>query len=156
MQQCPKAASDFIVRDMDGEKLVYNLRNHNVSSLSAVAARVWSMCDGQTNLESMAASLQDLGPKFADRKVVELVLHRLSEAGLLEASAEMHPRDKVNVGRRGLVNGIALGAAALAVTSIVSPTPAHASSSGACITSEDCTDPSMPICANGECSSGGI
>ena len=47
----PKAKTErLIVREIDGETLVYDLSRDAASCLSEFAARVWRECDGETSV----------------------------------------------------------------------------------------------------------
>jgi hypothetical protein len=54
----PKAKTErLIVREIDGETLVYDRSRHAASCLTEFAARVWRECDGETSVAEIAAAL---------------------------------------------------------------------------------------------------
>ena len=80
----PKAKTErLIVREIDGETLVYDRGRDTASCLNEFAARVWRECDGETSVAAIAAALGE------DERAVWLALHQLTKAQLLtEASAK--------------------------------------------------------------------
>ena len=103
----PKAKTErLIVREIDGETLVYDRSRHAASCLNEFAARVWRECDGETSVAAIAAALGE------DERAVWLALHLLTKAQLLTeaiafppdmSAAKDPPRDwgAVGVGRGG-------------------------------------------------------
>ncbi len=56
----PKAKTErLIVREIDGETLVYDCGRHAASCLNEFAARVWRACDGETSVAAIAAALSE-------------------------------------------------------------------------------------------------
>jgi hypothetical protein len=54
----PKAKTErLIVREIDGETLVYDRGRAAASCLNGFAARVWRECDGETSVAAIAAAL---------------------------------------------------------------------------------------------------
>jgi hypothetical protein len=65
----PKAKTErLIVREIDGETLVYDRSRAAASCLNEFTARVWRACDGET---SVAAALGE------DERAVWLALHHV-------------------------------------------------------------------------------
>jgi hypothetical protein len=117
----PKAKTErLIVREIDGETLVYDRSRAAASCLNEFAARVWRACDGETSVAAIAAALGE------DECAVWLALHQLTKAHLPEAIA-FPPDMSAAKSRREIGARLGLGAAAL-VTSIVAPMPAQAAS----------------------------
>jgi hypothetical protein len=74
----PKAKTErLIVREIDGETLIYDSSRHAASCLNEFAARVWRECDGETSVAAIAAMLGE------DERAVWLALHQLTKAELL-------------------------------------------------------------------------
>jgi Coenzyme PQQ synthesis protein D (PqqD) len=74
----PKAKTErLIVREIDGETLVYDRSRAAASCLNEFAARVWRECDGETSVAAIAAALGE------DERAVWLALHQLTKAQLL-------------------------------------------------------------------------
>jgi hypothetical protein len=118
----PKAkTARLIVRDIDGETLVYDRSRDAASCLNEFAARVWRECDGETSVAAIAAALGE------DERAVWLALHQLTKAQLLTEAIAFPPDMNAPKSRREITGRLGLGAAAF-VTSIVAPMPAQAAS----------------------------
>jgi Coenzyme PQQ synthesis protein D (PqqD) len=122
--KAPKAKTEWlIVREIDGETLVYDRSRAAASCLNEFAARVWRECDGETSVAEIAAALGE------DERAVWLALRQLTKAQLLTEAIAFPPGMSAAKSRREVAGrlGLGLGAAAL-VTSIVAPMPAQAAS----------------------------
>ena len=118
----PKAKTErLIVREIDGETLVYDRSRDAASCLNEFAARVWRECDGETSVAEIAAALGE------DERAVWLALHQLTKAQLLTEAIAFPSDMSAAKSRREIGARLGLGAAAL-VTSIVAPMPAQAAS----------------------------
>jgi Coenzyme PQQ synthesis protein D (PqqD) len=118
----PKAKTErLIVREIDGETLVYDRSSDAASCLNELAARVWRECDGETSVAEIADALGE------DERAVWLALHQLTKAQLLTEAIAFPPDMNAAKSRREIGARLGLGAAAL-VTSIVAPIPARAAS----------------------------
>jgi len=170
----------FIVRELDDELLVYDLRNHQVTSLNAFAAEVWRACPGAADTRAIAARLTERG-LLADPEAIALTLNLLGEAKLLEGPP---PGLTVKPGqsRREALSRIAFGGAAAAavagVVTILAPTPAGAASSPCgvcaaptpicdiweppynqcvmCVNNNECIDPLYSQCLGNNCEGAGF
>jgi hypothetical protein len=144
--QTPKAKSErLIVREIDGETLVYDRSRHAASCLNEFAARVWRECDGETPVAEIAAALGE------DERAVWLALHQLTTARLLTEAIAFPPDMNAAKSRRDIGARLGLGAAAL-VASIVAPMPAQAASCGTL--GSACTGPPPPAFGQGSCCTG--
>jgi hypothetical protein len=126
-QQIPVARKDdIVVQELPGETLVYDLRQHKAHCLNQTAALVWSHCDGETDVVSIAALLSKELHRAIDEDVVWLALKQLQKSGLLEREI-VAPGAKPNVSRREVVRrlGAATALALPLVTSVVAPTAAQ-------------------------------
>ena len=118
----PKAKTErLIVREIDGETLVYDRSRDAASCLNEFAARVWRECDGETSVAEIAAALGE------DERAVWLALHQLTKAQLLTEAIAFPPDMSAAKSRREIGARLGLGAAAF-VASIVAPMPAQAAS----------------------------
>ena len=118
----PKAKTErLIVREIDGETLIYDRSRAAASCLNAFAARVWRECDGATSVAAIAAALSE------DERAVWLALHQLTKAQLLTEAIALPPDISAAKSRREIGSRLGLGAAAF-VTSLVAPMPAQAAS----------------------------
>jgi Coenzyme PQQ synthesis protein D (PqqD) len=118
----PKAKAErLIVREIDGETLVYDHSRYAASCLNEFAAKVWRECDGETSVAEIAAALGE------DERTVWLALHQLAKAQLLTEAIAFPADMSVAKSRREIGARLGLGAAAF-VTRIVAPLPAQAAS----------------------------
>ena len=118
----PKAKTErLIVREIDGETLIYDRSRDAASCLNEFAAKVWRECDGETSVADIAAGLGE------DESAVWLALHQLTKAQLLTEAIAFPADMSAAKSRREVGARLGLGAAAF-VTSIVAPMPAQAAS----------------------------
>jgi hypothetical protein len=128
----PKAQSEhLIVREIDDETLVYDMRRHAATCLNEFAAKVWRQCDGETSVAGIAAALGE------DERAVWLALHQLNKSRLLVEAIALPQDMRTSKTRREIAGQLGLGAAVAAVSSIVMTTAAHASCGGI---GASCTD----------------
>jgi hypothetical protein len=121
--------NDIVVQELSGETLVYDLRQHKAHCLNQTAAIVWSHCDGETDVASIASTLSNELHRAIDEDVVWLALKQLQKVGLLEREA-VAAGAKSNVSRREVIRrlGTATALALPLVTSVVAPTSAAVAS----------------------------
>ena len=82
----PKAKTErSIVREIDGETLVYDRGRDAARCLNEFAARVWRECDGETSVAAINAALGE------DERAVWLALHQLMKARLLTEAIAFPP-----------------------------------------------------------------
>jgi hypothetical protein len=132
----PRARQEgLVVRELEGELLVYDLEAHRAHRLNRAAAIVFQGSDGRTTVRELATRLRrELAVPAADEAWVRLACARLTKAGLLERRAPRTGDDaRPALSRRELMRraGRAAGIALLlpVVVSIVAPTPAEAAAS---------------------------
>jgi hypothetical protein len=160
MKVSPVARTEsLIVKEVDGETLVYDLKTDKAHCLNETAARVWKNCDGHNNVSEIAEVLSRESNSSVKDEVVWLALDQLEKFNLLE-DAPAKPAFLVGMTRRQMVARLGIAAVALpAIISIVSPTPASAASGFSpgtcCINPADCSsnqcnqDPKNgPFCDN--------
>jgi hypothetical protein len=150
----PRARSEgLVVRELDGEVLVYDLERHRAVCLNRAAALVWRRCDGRTDVAGLARALGEELGEPAVEEVVWLALEQLGRDRLL-GEAMRRPARAARVTRRELIRRLGLAAAATLplVTSVVVPTPAQAASplgpGQPCTSSVECAS---GVCAGGFC-----
>lgn len=145
----PEARSEgIIVREFEGEVLVYDLERDKAHCLNPVAAQIWRCCDGRTTVREMSAALSHQERAPINEDVVILGLEELRRSHLLlesDSTAQCLPSNYMP--RREAVRRIGLGAAIALplVASMTVPTAVEAAVS--------CKASCMP-CATGECCSG--
>jgi hypothetical protein len=135
----PKAKTErLIVREIDGETLVYDRSRATASCLNEFAARVWRECDGETSVAEIVDALGE------DERAVWLALYELNKSKLLVEEIALPPDMRTGKTRRQIAGQLGLGAAVAAVSSIVMTTAAHASCRAAgsfCTSSSQCCPP---------------
>ena len=82
----PKRCVDLVDREVDGERVLLDEANGRIHRLNATAAFIWERCDGDTEVEELAAALADEFGRSAQevRPDVEVLLRQLESLGLLE------------------------------------------------------------------------
>lgn len=126
----PRARSEgLVVRELEGEVLVYDLERHRAVCLNRAAAAVWRGCDGRTDVAGLARALGSNLVDGAGEEAVWLALEQLARDRLL-TERPARPAGAARVTRRELMRRLGLAAAAALplVTSVVAPTPAQAAS----------------------------
>jgi hypothetical protein len=154
-------ASDWLVRQIDGETIAYDVRRHRAHCLGRVASAVWSRWDGRCDLEALTLRVSQTLGERVDAALVRLAASRLRRAGLIEGSlprARAKSEERRRADRRRVLGGIGL-LAGLAVTSLSVPTPAEAASpchpnGNTCSRSTDCCSGCCNV-NSGRCSGGG-
>jgi len=135
--QARARSAGLLVRDLQGELVVYDTESHRAHCLNATAAFVFRHADGRRTPVEIAALL---GPG-ADEGLVATALGQLGAAGLLEPVSGGTPsrRSDSRSSRREVLTRVGFGAAILApvVASLVVPTPAEAAAT--CIPASSCT-----------------
>ena len=136
----------LLVQELADELLVYDLENHRAHCLNKTAALVWRHCDGQASPSEMARTLQKELRFPADQELVRFALDQLRRAHLLE-ERNSPAVARTHYSRREFVKkleklGLAAAATLPVVSSLVSPTPAHAMScvlEPMCFSAGNCT-----------------
>ena len=149
MQNKPQTRQEgLIVRELDGEILIYDSRNNKAHCLNETAALVWKQCDGRKAVAEIRRSVsRELGSEI-DERIVWYALKQFGRDHLLEEKLILPPAlMATGLNRREMVRALGLAAvvAVPLVTSIVAPTPVQAAT---CL-------PAMSGCTTGaECCSG--
>ena len=144
-------AEGLVVRELPEEVLVYDLDTHKAMCLNRTAALVWKNCDGRRDVAAIARALSAEFDAPVAEEVVWLALERLSRERLL-AERVRRPASRASLPRREVIKKLGLAAAIAlpAITAIVAPTAAEAST---CLPGgAQCTDSAQ--CCSGLCSGG--
>ena len=148
MQKMPQARrSGLIVKEAEGEVLIYDLERNKAHCLNDTAAKVWNHCDGVTTVAEVSSALsRELGAP-CDQKLVLYAVQQFAKDNLLEADREMPAFIIGGLNRRQMVRALGLGAviAVPLVTTILAPTPAQAATQ---------FPPGTPCTSAAQCSSG--
>lgn len=131
--------SKLVVRELADEVLVYDSDSHRAHCLNHTAALVWKNCDGRTSVSGIAERVGEQLSFPVPEDVVWLALDQLTEFDLL-APASSRPAGSNQVSRREMLRrlGVAAAISLPLVTSVVSPTAAHAQSATPCNGDTEC------------------
>ncbi len=144
----------LIIKEVDDEVLVYDLKTDQAHCLNKTAGLVWQNCDGKKSVTEINACLAKETGLAVDEQIVWLALDELEKFKLLEG-VPAKPIAFVGMSRRQLIRNIGIAAVALPViVSIISPIPAMAASP--CMKNDQCTSPgdccaAHPVCSNLKC-----
>ena len=158
-EQLPLARTEqLIVKEVDGEVLVYDLKTDQAHCLNNTAAKVWKNCDGEKSVSDITAALSIDSGTPVDEGVVWLALNQLETFALLD-KAPTAPSAFAGVSRRQLMRVLGVAAIALPVVSkILAPTAAEAASkfppNTCCVNNGDCASNSCAPCTCPPCASG--
>lgn len=154
----PKARSEgIIIKEIDGELLIYDRARDQAHCLNETAAAVWNLCDGRTNVSEISGqwAVSSEQNSESSERVVWLALDQLRRSHLLEETKAKTfwppPISEItNMSRREAVRRIGLGAAIAMplVIAMTAPTPAEAAAS----CKHHCDACSSPIECCGTCS----
>ncbi len=133
----------LVVRELEGEVLVYDLERHKAHCLGPLTATVWRTCDGRSDVESIARRVARASGSPLDASLAALALHRLGRAHLLSAPATFVP----DTGRRAVLRA----AAALGGLTLVSIVAPHAAQAATCIPSQQCIALGNKACTGQPC-----
>ncbi|ALF55221.1 hypothetical protein ACX27_24155 [Nostoc piscinale CENA21] len=140
---------NLLIQEVGEELIVYDETRDTAHCLSAIAVRVWYLCNGQNTVETIARLLQEEFEFPPNQTVdwhglVQLTLAELEQFHLLDA-AVTEPLNSPQTSRRqvlkkvSLVGGFAIGSLFPAIKSIIVPTPAMAAPTGSSSTSSPTT-----------------
>lgn len=144
---CPKARNqELLIREIDGETVVYDLKTDKASCLDDLTTSVWKACDGKTDIESILDKLKCSDYQDSNINLVWVAIDQLGQAGLLEES--ISPEwNKSSTSRREMFRMLGKGViGALPVISTISIQPALAQVSG-------CKPKHTPCSFSSECCS---
>ena len=148
---------DLVVQDLDGEVLIYDLREHKAFCLNETSALVWQACDGEKNVAEIG---RELGKKLnspANDDLIWLALDQLKKENLIESKEEDFQIDFNGMSRREVIRkvGLASVVALPIISSLVAPTAASAKSSTCNATNPLGTNQAngCPCNGNGNCAS---
>lgn len=124
----PRARTEeMIVRELEDEVLVYDLRRQKAHCLNRTSAFVWKHCDGRTTTRQMKRLLEREFATSVDEDIVWLALSQLRRFHLLEDGSRIGTGMKVS--RRDLVRKYLPAALAVPlILSIAAPASVQAAS----------------------------
>ncbi|MEP6568563.1 MAG: PqqD family protein [Acidobacteriota bacterium] len=141
----------LIIKELDGETLIYDLERDKAHCLNSTAALVWNNCDGMTTVAQLRELIEENAGSPVPEEVAWLALQQLEKFKLL-ATPVKEPSHFSGMSRRQMMRLVGTAAiAAPIITSILAPPPAQAATllpPGSC-----CNSPGQ--CASGSCVQGG-
>lgn len=143
-QTLPQARTKGLVtRELPGEVLVYDLKNHKAHCLNVTAALIWKHCDGKNSVQDIVNLMEkDLSAPVNDF-TVWLAINQLGKAQLLESEVRS-PSGISGISRRRALQQIGLGALLIpAVMTVVAPLPTRAAT---CVPAGEPYDPTHDCC----------
>lgn len=121
--------NNLVVQEVDGEVLVYDLRENKVFCLNQTSALVWQHCDGEKSVPQIRELINNKLGSSATDDLVWLALDQLAKENLIE-NEEALPEHLTGISRRDVIRKVGLGTmvALPLVSSIVAPRAAAAQS----------------------------
>lgn len=152
VQRPAARAKGLVVRELDGELIIYDQDRDHAHCLNASAAMVFRHCDGKTSPAAIARRMSAELHASVDEAVVWSALDRLSKKQLLVDKLEIPPAITGGMSRREFVRNLSLTAliAIPAISSIVAPT-AQAQASQATDHLRCAQIQNKPDCTNAAC-----
>lgn len=153
MKASPVARTEsLIVKEVDGEMLVYDLTTDKAHCLNDTAARVWKSCDGKRTVLQIRSLLENETNTAIPEELIWLALTQLQKFDLLREQLPSPPH-LAGISRRRIMQTLALATAVSIplITSIVSPTAAQGASCSGSNRPDDCACTSSSQCASGCC-----
>lgn len=148
MQKMPHARkSGLIVKEADGEILIYDEHNNRAHCLNPTAAKVWQHCDGRSTIADTCTSLSGGLDSPVDENIIWYAIDQFSRDNLLEEKTQTPAGFITNgMNRRQMVRTLGLAAviALPLVTTIVAPNAAQAATT---------VGPGGPCCTGAQCAS---
>jgi hypothetical protein len=128
---------DLVVQDLNGEILIYDLREHKAFCLNETSALVWQACDGNKTAAEISAAVEKKLDSAVSEDLIWLALDQLKKENLVEIADEAAGKF-AGMSRREVIRKIGLGSmiALPVVASLVAPTAAQAQT---CILGGTCT-----------------
>ena len=140
----PKSRTDeIVVQELNGEILVYDLRDNRAMCLNETSSAVWRACDGSN-------SVADIAARVGNEDIVWLALDQLKKEKLVDNTPESNRFDGMS--RREVIKKIGMGTAVALpiIAGLVAPPAASAVSCGAtCRTVPGNPSQNIPCTATG-------
>lgn len=120
---------DIVVQELDGEVLIYDLKDNKAFCLNETSALVWQMCDGENSISEISKGLSKKLNSPANEDLVWLALDQLKKEKLIENEVET-PASFAGMNRRDVIKKVGLASmiALPVVAGLVAPTAANAAS----------------------------
>jgi hypothetical protein len=140
----------LVVREVEGDMLVYDLTRNRALCLNRTAAAVWKASDGKRDAAQIADELSVEFGASIEENVVWAAIDQLGHDHLLEYCIAK-PAGRSGITRRKQLQYMGR-AAAIAAPVVVAMTAPHASAAQSCIgANKTCTPGGVPCCKNAPC-----
>ncbi|MBK7705313.1 MAG: PqqD family protein [Acidobacteria bacterium] len=137
----PKSRHDeLVVQEVDGELLIYDLRNDKAFCLNPTSALVWQACDGKRSVAEINAYVSEKLNAESNEDLVWLAIDQLKKEKLFDNGPEVKDYFE-GMSRREVIKKVGLASAVMLpiVASLVAPMAIHAASG--CLTGTPCACP---------------
>jgi hypothetical protein len=137
---------DLVIQELDGEILIYDLRNDKALCLNSTSALIWQACDGSKSVSEISEFVGKKLDSTSSEDLVWLALDQLKKEKLIENGSAIDNSHFEGMSRRQVIRKIGLSSlvAIPVVSSLVAPVAAG-TASGVCFgtlgMSCNCFDP---------------
>ncbi len=140
---------NLVIQELDGEVLIYDLKENKAFCLNETSALVWQSCDGKNAISDISKFLGDKLNSPASDDLVWFAIDQLKKEKLIENEAELGNHFE-GMSRREVIKKIGLGSmiALPIVASMVAPVSVQAAS---CTNLGCICSTSMTLVANEQC-----
>lgn len=135
---------DLVIRQLDGETLVYDLRTTEVSCLNPTSALVWSACDGARTASDIAAHVSQVNGSEVTEEVVLFALAQLHEKSLL-VDGHLLDLKFAGMSRRAVLRRLGFVSLAAVPVIVTVAAPAAAAASSVCGQACQCSGLLSPV-----------
>ena len=145
----------LVVQELNGEVLIYDIKENKALCLNETSALVWRLCDGENSVTDISQSIGKKLNSPANEDLVWLALDQLKKENLIANSEEVVPNYN-GLSRREVIKKVGLGTmiALPLVSSLIAPVAANAASGGTVTeTLATCTAATGTCTAGTSCSS---
>ena len=122
---------DIVIQELNGEVLVYDLRDNKAFCLNETSALVWQMCDGNNSVSEISKNLSKKLKSVVSEDYVWLAIDQLKDENLIANAEELRSSFEA-MNRRDVIKKVGLASmiALPFVAGMVAPTSAMAVSAG--------------------------
>lgn len=115
---------EIVIQEIDGEVLIYDLRNDKAFCLNPTSAAIWKLCDGDKSVAEIADNVAKEFKATNSEDLVWLALDQLKKEKLLEGGIDAGYDHFDGMSRRQVIRKIGMGSAVAIpiIASLVAPT----------------------------------
>jgi hypothetical protein len=131
---------DLVIQELDGEILIYDLRNDKALCLNSTSALIWQACDGSKSVSEITEFVGKKLDSTSSEDLVWLALDQLKKEKLIENGSVTDDDHFEGMSRRQVIRKIGLSSlvAIPVVSSLVAPV---AAATGTCTGNCRCDNP---------------